>query len=222
MREDILMNEWDVPRSELVGAVRAALRIKNQRRRTLTNLKCLPYELMLEHIKDGAKKVFSCASSSNLPERQNAEPLQKPRKQREPRKFREPRRNGRKNDLDNTRHKQALLHISPGPMEACSRHSSCSAETWDRQHPGKQTNNKKAIDTTRHEQLQLDIRSTVAKELDFLPALAKELDDLPTLLSFEDNSRHSATTTATWDPSLDSLSLKSHDLGLPQLVAKCR
>jgi hypothetical protein len=217
MREDLLLNEWEVPRSELVGAVRATIRIKNQRTRTLTNTKCLPFELMLENIRDGAKKVFFCASSTRLPERQNAERVKshtqdnecvaqiEPPKQREPRKDREPRRKGRKKDMDSTRHKQVLLNISPEPVvvqEECSRHSSSSAETWDRRHPRKQKDqpqaDKKDIDTTRHKQIELDI--------------------LPTLAVPEDSSRHSVATTETWDPSLDSRSMKSHDLGLTQLA----
>ena len=215
MREDLLLNEWEVPRSELVGAVRATIRVKNQRTRTLTNLKCLPFELMLENIRDSAKKVFFCSSSTRLPERQNAERVKtlmqdnecvaqiKPTK--ETRKDRERRRKGRKKDMDNTRHKQVLLNISPEPIvmqEECSRHSSSSVETWDRRHPRKQKDqpqaHKKEIDTTRHKHIVLDI--------------------LPTLAVPEDSSRHSVATTETWDPSLDCRSMKSHDLGLTQLA----
>lgn len=59
-RENLLENVWNVPRSEICTAVRSTLRLKNQRRTTVTNLSAsTKFEEVLESAGRKCKRVIS-------------------------------------------------------------------------------------------------------------------------------------------------------------------
>jgi hypothetical protein len=59
-REDLLENVWNVPRSEISMAVRSILRLKNQRRTTVTNLgSSTKFEEVIESAGRKCKRVLS-------------------------------------------------------------------------------------------------------------------------------------------------------------------